>query len=158
MRVIHRRLLVASLFACVLALSWAVIAATRDSALAAHGQPDDISVALARADIEFAILDATQIQDLSPIAPDRAVEVARRQFGPAGSPTLWIGQLTVRGYHTGDETTPLVIENRFVYAVQVTGLELPPAGVKGTAQSLHHELIVFVDLASGDYLLATSVR
>ena len=67
------------------------------------------------------------------------------------------------GYHVGDEKTPLAIENRQVIAVQITGLSMPPMGggpgdPPPDPSEFNTELVVFVDAATGEYLLASTVR
>jgi hypothetical protein len=69
----------------------------------------------------------------------------------------------VDGYHQGDERSPLVIEDRSVIAVQITGLSMPPLGggygdPPTDPSDYNTELVVFVDAATGEYLMATTVR
>ncbi len=92
-----------------------------------------------------------------------AIDVARAKFGPAGSAVTIPAILTVDGYHLGDENSPLAIEDRPVIAVQITGLSMPPMGggygdPPADPSEYNTELVVFVDAATGKYLLASSVR
>jgi hypothetical protein len=100
-------------------------------------------------------------------APDAAalksaIDVARAQFGPAGTAVAIPATVTVDGYHVGDEHSPLVIERRSVIAVQITGLSMRPHGRFNDPlpdkSKWNKELVVFVDRASREFLMATSVR
>jgi hypothetical protein len=92
-----------------------------------------------------------------------AIDLARAQFGPAGTAIAIPATVTVEGYHKGDEDSPLVIEDRAVIAVQITGLSMPPFGGRPgdppvPRSEYSTELVVFVDAITGEYLLARSVR
>jgi len=110
---------------------------------------------------------------LTPLAPGAAtpdanalraaVELARAEFGPNGTAAAFPAMLTVDGYHVGDENSPLAIEDRSVIAVQITGLSMPPFGGRPgdppvPKSEYSTELVVFVDAATGEFLLASSVR
>lgn len=92
-----------------------------------------------------------------------ALDVARGLFGSAGNATAISATLTVDGYRVGDESSPLAIERRSVIAVQITGLNMPPFGgysadPRPDQDQRNHELVVFVDAATGEFLMAASVR
>jgi hypothetical protein len=113
-----------------------------------------LAAALAEHDITMAPVDAT---DEALITPDQALGVARETY-TLGTPTVSLARLTVGGYHVGDPTTPLVIEDRLVYAVQLAGLDLRPFGGDVSTATTHHEVVVFVDATTGEMLQATTVR
>jgi hypothetical protein len=90
-----------------------------------------------------------------------AIGAARAQFGPAGTAAAFPATVTVDGFHTGDEDSPLVIDDRQVILVQIVGLDMPPIGGYGmtfTPEDNNHELIVLVDAKTGEYLMASSTR
>ena len=90
-----------------------------------------------------------------------AIGAARAQFGPAGTAVAFPATVTVDSYHTGDENSPLVIDDRQVILVQIAGLDMPPIGGYGmsfTPEDNNHELIVLVDAKTGEYLMASSTR
>jgi hypothetical protein len=110
--------------------------------------------ALADGDITMVPVDAT---DEARITSEQALLVARETY-TLGKPTASLARLTVDGYHVGDTTTPLSIEDRLVYVVQLTGLDMAPFGGDASTETIHHELVVFVDAVTGDMLMATTVR
>jgi hypothetical protein len=94
------------------------------------------------------------------VSPGEALSVATREFPSGSGATIYAGKLTVTGNHLGDESTNLAIEGRPVYMVQLTGLNLPPFGVRGSIypNMIHHELLVFVDGYTGEWVAATEFR
>lgn len=149
---------IAAVFAVALALTVGDSAASTPK-----GPPGDLQDALSSNGFDVAQLGATSsvVNGLIPVA--EAVEVARANFVVAADPKVYLATLTVRDAHVGDETTPLAIENRLVYVVQLSGLDLRPLGGRDGAprsptSANHHELVVFVDASSGEFLVATTVR
>jgi hypothetical protein len=126
----------------------------------AWAAPEGMSTALASAGFHLSA-PAANLAVVSDATLKAAIDVARKEFGPAGTAVAAPGSLTVDGYHVGDEHSALALSSRPVIAVQISGLELPPIGgkdMKVTAADMHHELIVFVDANTGQYLLATTIR
>jgi hypothetical protein len=81
------------------------------------------------------------------VTAESAIRSAVHDYGAAPMKRAFIGQLSV------DD-----VRGRLVFAVQMTGLNLPPLGTLATQTNLHHELIVFVDALTGRTILATSFR
>lgn len=97
----------------------------------------------------------------SSVTPEAAVNSAIAAFNAPRPPVIYKGLLTVRGNHVSDETTPLAIIMRPVYAIALEGLHLMPLGKPGDnlqASAEHTEMVVFVDTQSGKILVATTVR
>lgn len=92
------------------------------------------------------------------LSPSAAVEAALGEFGEAreGTPHVYLGTLTVDDLRTAGGARQ--IEDRAVFAVRFTGLRLPPVGMPATDDTLHEELVVFLDASSGEWLVATTVR
>jgi hypothetical protein len=105
---------------------------------------------------------ATGIAGPTATALKSAIDVARAQFGSAGTAVAIPATVTVDGYHVGDERSRLAIERRSVIAVQITGLSIPPHGRFNDPlpdkSRWNKELVVLVDAATGELLMATSVR
>lgn len=129
--------------------------------IVASAVPPDLAAALAA---EGTHLSPPAAGALAPNADalKSAIDLARARFGPAGTAVTIPAILTVDGYHVGDENTPLAIEDRSVIAVQITGLSLRPHSPYGDPppdpSEYNTELVVFVDAATGEFLLASSVR
>lgn len=94
------------------------------------------------------------------VTASAALDTALKEFGSAsgGTAHVYLGTLTVENLHEGDAGTPLLIENRRAFAVQVTGVQVPPLGMPATEESLHEELVIFIDAVSGEFLFASTVR
>ena len=121
--------------------------------------PEDLVAALEASGTHLAPPDGSVTVSNSDVMA--AIAVARAQFGPAGAAVAFPATVTVDGYHVGDENSPLAIDHRQVILVQITGLDMPPIGGYGmsfTAEDNNHELIVYVDARTGEYLLASSNR
>lgn len=86
-----------------------------------------------------------------PVGAGPAVDVAVAAYGKAAQPIVFEGTLTMADQEPS-------IDGRLVYAVQLTGLSLPPFGGNATQTDIHGELVVFVDATSGKQLLAITVR
>jgi hypothetical protein len=113
--------------------------------------PEPLAVALAR---HNTILVPAEAGSAPVIGEDRALAAAR-EFYSLGTPTVSLGRLTVEGWHVGDDaSTPLAVEDRLVYVVQLTGLTLYPT----EGSEIHHEMVVSIDALTGDFVLATTVR
>ena len=130
--------------------------------IVASAVPPDLAAALAATGTHLSA-PAAGVPAPNVDALKSAIDVARAQFGPAGSAVAIPAVLTVDGYHVGDENSPLAVEDRPVIAVQITGLSMPPMGGRpgdppADPSDYNTELVVFVDAATGDYLLASSVR
>jgi hypothetical protein len=125
---------------------------------AVSAAPEGMTTALAAAGFHLSSLDASAAAALTESDLKAAIDSAHSQFGSAGAALAVAGTLTVDGYHVGDEKTALAVNQRAVIAVQITGLDLAPMGGQATAERMHHELVVFVDADTGEYLLATTVR
>lgn len=156
---VRRLALAAVLFALLLGLAW--LPTERVSA-DAQTAPTDLVNAL---DVNGFHVAPPQSQTTARaiILTATAVSVARAEFAPDGRANAYLGELTYLGMHTGGEASPLVIANRPVYVVQLTNLDLAPlGGGRGSAEAptsaFHHEMVVFVDAATGETLLATTVR
>lgn len=80
-----------------------------------------------------------------------AADLAVATYGKVAQPVVFEGRLTMV-----DQDPP--IQALPTYAIQLTGLNLPPFGGKGTVDNQHQELVVFVDAVSGKVLLAITVR
>jgi len=123
--------------------------------------PDDLVAALEQGGIHAAQPDGSIPVSSSDIAA--AIAVARATYGSAGSAVAYPATVTVEGYHTGDENSPLVIENRELIVVQITGLDMSPIGGRygdppPGPEDKNHELIVLIDAKTGEYLMASSTR
>jgi len=131
-------------------------------AIVASAVPPDLAAALAANGTHLSA-PAAGVPAPNAEALKSAIDVARAQFGPAGSLVAIPAILTVDSYRVGDENSPLAIEDRPVIAVQITGLSMPPMGGRPgdppvDPSDYNTELVVFVDAATGEYLLASSVR
>jgi len=131
------------------------------SSIAIAPVPSDLQAALAR--------DGFDVNQLSMAAPgstsvsevQQAIATVTAEFSSPVPPVAYLGRLTVQGSHTGGVDTPLAIEDRPVYGVQLTGQNLMPfGGVDGPVptSAAHHELIAFVDAQTGKLLVVTTVR
>ncbi len=139
----------AALFAVALLRSPAYVAAS-------PLEFDQMAAALAYHGTELTALSAGRtIPSLVPSAVSAtvAVDLAVATFGKANTPVVFEGLLTLQDHSPS-------VDERLVYAVQLTGLNLPPFGGRGpvTDAMMHHEMIVFIDAESGAYLLASTVR
>lgn len=105
-------------------------------------------------------LDETKTAEVTRdgVPAEHARQVAEREFGKAEAIEVYIGSLTVDSYHEGDENTPLVIEDRPVYAVRMLGMSIPSSGPPGAPKTIRTEVIVVVDVVTGEFLIATSFR
>ena len=130
--------------------------------IAASAIPPDLAAAFAATGTHLSA-PAAGVPAPNAEALKAAIDVARAKFGPAGNAVTIPAILTVDGYHLGDENSPLAIEDRPVIAVQITGLSMPPMGGRygdppADPSEYNTELVVFVDAATGEYLLASTVR
>ena len=129
--------------------------------IVASAIPPDLATALEASGIHLTPL-ASGVAVPDAEALQAAIDLAHATFGPAGTSIAIPATVTVDGYHTGDENSPLVIENRPVIAVQITGLSMPPHGKYGDPPAhkseYNTELVVLVDAATGEYLMASSIR
>jgi hypothetical protein len=150
--------LAAVALAATVALVWAI--GNASPAGAAKSPTAELKTALADAGFYLTPVSPDDLATISAkgIEPSLAAEVAVRTYGQVDPPVVYVGLLTVSGYHVGGPDTALAVADRAVYAVQLTGLNLPPFGGPATIENLHHELIAFVDVATGELLLATTVR
>jgi hypothetical protein len=126
----------------------------------ASAAPEEMTTALESAGFHLAPPQASRAA-VADSELNSAIDVARAQFGPAGEATAIPGTLTVDNDRVGGEKAPLTVVDRPVIAVQITGLDLPPMGSHGSEadpKRNHHELVVFVDATTGEYLMATTVR
>lgn len=92
------------------------------------------------------------------VKPDQAVAEARRQFGAAHVAGIYLGRVTKTDYRS--RAHALLVDGRLAYLVRFDGLNERPAGVRGQvpAAALHHELVVAIDAATGQFVFATTVR
>jgi hypothetical protein len=144
------------------ATSSAVATMAASQPIVASAVPPDLAAAFA-ATGTYLSAPAAGVPAPNAEALKSAIDVARAQFGPAGTAVPIPAILTVDGYHLGDENSPLAIEDRPVIAVQITGLSMPPMGGRPgdppvDPSEYNTELVVFVDAATGEYLLASTVR
>lgn len=118
------------------------------SALAPHGQ------------LFTPAADPAVASRMAGVSAEVALRIAKEQVGSvrAGEAHVYIGSLTVENLRQGGDDTPRLIEDRLVYAVQITGLGLPPLGMPADSSTRHSELVIFIDATSGEFLLATTVR
>lgn len=118
------------------------------SALAPHGQ------------LFTPAADPAVASRMAGVSAEVALRIAKEQVGSAraGEAHVYIGTLTVENLRQAGDDTPRLIEDRLVYAVQITGLRLPPLGMPADSAPMHGELVLFIDATSGEFLLATTVR
>ena len=131
------------------------------TARVATALPADLVVAMERGGAHIAPPDGSVPVTNADIAA--AIATARHEFGPEGTAVAFAATVTVEGYHTGDENSPLVIEDRQLILVQITGLHMPPIGPPygdppPGPDDYSYELDVMVDAKTGEYLLASSTR
>lgn len=123
---------------------------------AASSEFDDVASALAEhGTVLKALPSGTTLESVveTLIDASTAVDVAVKAFGKLDTPVVFEGLLSLTDHAP-------IVKDRPVYAVQLTGLSLPPLGGRGphTEETMHHEMIVFVDATSGEFLVATTVR
>jgi hypothetical protein len=157
---VRRLALAAVLFALLLGLAWWL--PTERVSAGAQTAPTDLVNAL---DVNGFHVAPPQSQTTARaiIPTATAVSVARAEFGPDAPANAYLGELTYSGMRSGDEASPLVMANRPVYVVQLTNLDLAPLGGgrasgETPTSAFHREMVVFVDAATGETLLATTVR
>jgi hypothetical protein len=100
------------------------------------------------------------------VSPDDAAATAESTYGfvTKDPPEVYLASVTVLDLHVGDDETPLAIDDRPAYVVQMTGLDIlanggPPVGDKDAAPMPHHsEMDVLIDAMTGDLLMGTTFR
>ena len=98
----------------------------------------------------------SMVEALPAVTSQVAVDSAVREYGRADVPIVYEAFLTIPDH------VPR-LERRPVYAVQLTGLRLPPMGGNESGapipeSRIHHELIIFVDATTGEWIVAQTVR
>lgn len=131
------------------------------SALPVSSMPNDLREALNSAGYVLSDLSPVEQTTMSSaVGPDRALAVATKAFSSSTNQQVYAAKLTITGQHVTDEASPLTVQDRPAYVVQLTGLDLPRFGGRGQVDPTydHHELIVFVDGKSAEWIAATDFR
>jgi len=89
------------------------------------------------------------------VAESTAVRLGRRWTPTGRLASIHTGFVTDLDRHVGDETSPLVVRDRLVYAVRFTNVRFRLRG--GAHQVVEADNIVFVDATTGEGLFALTI-
>lgn len=93
-----------------------------------------------------------------PVSAIPAATAVDRALGHTISKTVtgvYAGLLTARDWHVGDESTPLVLQNRPVFAVHVADSRIPLRNPQARGATVVLDQVAFVDAFTGDVLVTT---